>query len=95
MVAELGIKYGLTDCGLGGSNSLASGNCLSTTAFCSGIGLRSLSTNGQASTVPQAPECLNIRKSTDVQLGLSTKVTFNKEASPLDSTSNSSQFFIR
>jgi hypothetical protein len=77
------------------SNSLASGDCLSATAFCSSVGLRSLSTNRQASTVSQAPECLNIRESADVQLGFSTKITFDQEASPLDSASYSSQIFIR
>jgi hypothetical protein len=76
-------------------SSLTPGNGLSAAALGSSVGFGSLSTNRKAATVSQTPEGLNIRKSADVQLGLSSKVTFDQEASPLDSASDASQIFIR
>jgi len=89
MIKSIRGSQGLVTC-----YSLTSSNRLASATLGSGVGLSSLSTNGQATTVSQTSDSLNIRESANVQLGLSSKVTFNEESSPLDSASYTSQFFV-
>jgi hypothetical protein len=79
---------------LGSYNSLPTGDCLSASPLCSSVGLCSLSPDRQAPAVAYTPKRLNIRKSPDVQLCFTPKVTLYQQARSFDGAANTGEVFV-
>ena len=75
-------------------HSLPARNRLPAAAFCAGVGLCPLSSNGQAPPVTNAPKSLDIGESPDVQLGLTPQVTLDQQAGPVNGAPHPCEVFV-
>jgi hypothetical protein len=75
-------------------NLLLTGYRLTSAALSASIRLGSLATNWQSPAVSQPPNRLDVTESSNVQLSLTTKVTFNEKTCSFNCTSNSSHLFF-